>query len=452
MKTVNEIRTDVTRRLARTWPAALAAQTAAAVDGWPHAFPLGQPTRAELAGQFADVVRTATELRAWADQHHLEITVRARRVHGTEQELPTHLTVPDIDTAAELAAGDWPECLARGRRRAAVLAAQFPSLANPAQTLATVEGLSDIDFDLACRAGRWFAMHDPAGLTPRQVPVEGLHAKWLNTRQVLVKDLAGIDDLQLAAPHPARLHFTYLDPEHRRAGYRLHDSASVGDVPTLAYRPQIVVISENKDTALYFPELPGAVSVEGVGKGGATAAKFAWLVNAPLVVYWGGSRPESATAGRRKKLALIIARIFEDSDSAYGYRRIAAVLARQGTVACPELVRKLMRELGLVACQPRPWRPATTKQGQAGPIPDLVNRDFAAEIPGQKMVGDITYIPTWQGWAFLATVIDCATRKCVGWAVDDNYRTPLITAAIQMASRNIELPCGAVFHSDRGSN
>ena len=298
MKTVNEIRTDVTRRLARTWPAALAAQTAAAVDGWPHAFPLGQPTRAELAGQFADVVRTATELRAWADQHHLEITVRARRVHGTEQELPTHLTVPDIDTAAELAAGDWPECLARGRRRAAVLAAQFPSLANPAQTLATVEGLSDIDFDLACRAGRWFAMHDPAGLTPRQVPVEGLHAKWLNTRQVLVKDLAGIDDLQLAAPHPARLHFTYLDPEHRRAGYRLHDSASVGDVPTLAYRPQIVVISENKDTALYFPELPGAVSVEGVGKGGATAAKFAWLVNAPLVVYWGdiGVPPSFRTA------------------------------------------------------------------------------------------------------------------------------------------------------------
>ena len=287
MKTVDEIRADVARRLARTWSMALAAQTAAIIDGWPHALPLGQPTGAELAGQFADVVRTATELRAWADQHKLEVTVRARRVHGTEQELPTHLTVPDVDTAAELAGGDWPERLARGRRRANVLASQFPSLANPAQTLATVDGLSDVDFDLACRAGRWFAMHDPAGLTPRQVPVEGLHAKWLNTRQALVRELAGVDDLQLAAPHPARLHFTYLDPEHRRAGYRLHDSASVGDVPTLAYRPHIVVISENKDTALYFPELPGAVSVEGVGKGGATAAKFEWLVNAPLVVYWG---------------------------------------------------------------------------------------------------------------------------------------------------------------------
>ena len=111
-----------------------------------------------------------------------------------------------------------------------------------------------------------------------------------------------------------------------------------------------------------------------------------------------------------------------------------------------------MRELGLVACQPRPWRPSTTKQGQAGPIPDLVSRDFSAEIPGQKMVGDITYIPSWQGWAFLATVIDCATRKVIGWAVDDNYRTPLISSAIQMAARNIVLPDGAVFHSDRGSN
>ncbi len=118
----------------------------------------------------------------------------------------------------------------------------------------------------------------------------------------------------------------------------------------------------------------------------------------------------------------------------------------------PELVRKIMRDLGLVACQPRPWRPSTTQQGQAGPIPDLVNRDFTAEVPGQKMVGDITYIETWKGWAFLATVIDCATRKVIGWAVDDNYRTPLITSAIRMAARNADLPEAAIFHSDRGSN
>jgi transposase InsO family protein len=64
------------------------------------------------------------------------------------------------------------------------------------------------------------------------------------------------------------------------------------------------------------------------------------------------------------------------------------------------------------------------------------------------MVGDITYIPTWQGWEYLATVIDCATRKVIGWAMGDNYKTPLITAAIEMAARNIEIPTDAVFHSD----
>ena len=112
-----------------------------------------------------------------------------------------------------------------------------------------------------------------------------------------------------------------------------------------------------------------------------------------------------------------------------------------------------MRDLGLEPCQPKPWRHSLTEQdGQACPIPDLVNRDFTAEKPGRKMVGDITYIDTWEGWVYLATVIDCATRKIVGWAMDDNYKTPLISRAIEMAARNIDLPEGAIFHSDRGSN
>jgi putative transposase len=177
-----------------------------------------------------------------------------------------------------------------------------------------------------------------------------------------------------------------------------------------------------------------------------------WLGVSKSGFYEWRSRPESATAGRQEKLKPLITKAFEDSDGTYGYRRIARQLARQGIAACAELVRKLMRALGLVACQPRPWRPATTRQGAAGPIPDLVNRDFSAQAPGQKMVGDITYIPTWQGWEYLATVIDCATRKVIGWAIDDNYRTPLIAKAIEMAARNVDLPAAAIFHSDRGSN
>jgi putative transposase len=68
------------------------------------------------------------------------------------------------------------------------------------------------------------------------------------------------------------------------------------------------------------------------------------------------------------------------------------------------------------------------------------------------MVGDITYIPTWEGWVFLATVIDCYTKAVIGWAMSDNYKTSLISAAIGMAVRNHDIKEDAIFHSDRGSN
>jgi hypothetical protein len=80
-----------------------------------------------------------------------------------------------------------------------------------------------------------------------------------------------------------------------------------------------------------------------------------------------------------------------------------------------------------------------------------VRRDFTA-APGEKMVGDITYIPTWQGWLYLATVIDCHTKAVIGWAAGDNYKTPLIEQAIEMAARDFPLAANAIFHSHRGSN
>jgi len=178
-----------------------------------------------------------------------------------------------------------------------------------------------------------------------------------------------------------------------------------------------------------------------------------WLgVSSSGYYEWQG-RPASATAARRDRLKVLIAEVFTDSDGTYGHRRVHAQLARWGEHASLELVRGLMRELGLVACQPRPWRHSLTEADAApAPIPDLVRRDFTAEAPGRKMVGDITYIPTWEGWVYLATVIDCHTKAVVGWAVDDNYKTGLISTAIRMAARNHGLSPGAVFHSDRGSN
>ncbi|MGH7485684.1 MAG: IS3 family transposase, partial [bacterium] len=84
-------------------------------------------------------------------------------------------------------------------------------------------------------------------------------------------------------------------------------------------------------------------------------------------------------------------------------------------------------------------------------IPDLVGRDFTAATPGTKLVGDITYIRTWTGWLYLATVIDCYSRKVIGWSMGQSMRTQLIIDAISMAATNVELAEKCIFHSDRGS-
>lgn len=178
-----------------------------------------------------------------------------------------------------------------------------------------------------------------------------------------------------------------------------------------------------------------------------------WLEVSRSGYYEWRDRSTSAAAARRDRLKVLIGSVFTDSDGTYGHRRIQAQLARWGEHAGPELVRALMRELGLVACQPRPWRHGLTEAAAApAPIPDLVRRDFTAAAPGQKMVGDITYIPTWEGWLYLATVLDCHTKAVIGWATGDNYKTPLISTAIRMAARNHHLAPDAIFHSDRGSN
>ena len=147
---------------------------------------------------------------------------------------------------------------------------------------------SDTDFVLLCASAQWFSRNSAEGLTPRQVPIEGLHAKWLKTHRALVQQLAGLDSLALLGAHPQRIHFSYLDPDHLAAGGRRHDSATVGDTMAPEYLPGVVLISENKDSAMHFPDLPGAISLEGAGWGGAqAAASFDWIRGARHLVYWG---------------------------------------------------------------------------------------------------------------------------------------------------------------------
>jgi len=176
-----------------------------------------------------------------------------------------------------------------------------------------------------------------------------------------------------------------------------------------------------------------------------------WLHVSRSGFYEWRTRPESATSTRRKVLAELIQQIFDDAHGTYGYRRVRAALARRGVCVSPELVRALMRRLGLVACQPRPWRRTTEADPAAPGTPDLVGRDFTAATPGSKLVGDITYIPTWEGWLYLATVIDCFSKKVIGWAMAEHMKASLVIDALLMAAHNSELADGCVFHSDRGS-
>lgn len=162
-------------------------------------------------------------------------------------------------------------------------------------------------------------------------------------------------------------------------------------------------------------------------------------------------RPVSAAQRRRELLADMVRALFEAFDATYGYRRIHAELVRAGERVGPELVRKLMREMGLIPVQPKPFRTTTEPDPHAPDTVDLVKRDFTAQRPGTKVVGDITYIRTWQGWLYLASLIDCCTREVIGYAMADHMRTELVLDAVDMAMRNGRLEADCIMHSDRGT-
>jgi transposase InsO family protein len=178
---------------------------------------------------------------------------------------------------------------------------------------------------------------------------------------------------------------------------------------------------------------------------------LAWLGVSKSGFFEWRNRPASAASRRRDLLKVKIKTLFDSFDGRYGYRRIHFELVRAGEQVGDELVRRLMRELGLVPVQPRPYRTTTVRDPVQPATPDLVRRDFTAERPGVKLVGDITYIPTWEGWLYLATVIDCFNREVIGYAMADHMRTDLVTDALDMAARNHHLVPGCIMHSDRGT-
>ncbi|WP_425861338.1 DUF3322 domain-containing protein [Arthrobacter sp. TWP1-1] len=287
MKSPETVAADIRRRLTGKWHADLVGEE----SGFPHAFPLGRPSASDLRADYAAVHAQTVEWQDWARKHGVIMVYESRAAKGrTTQTVPTHVRIASIDQAAAIVANEWPERLARARQRLVVLLERYPHVVEVGRVLRLVDTYSTVDFELLLTVTDWY-LEDPAraalGVTPRQVPIPGVHAKWLQSHRAGVQALTGLDDLGLLPGHPSRIHFTYLDPEHLEAGERVHDSATAGDSFTPAYLPEVVVISENKDTAIHFPSLGGGISVEGVGKGGKTPASFSWIRNAPVVVYWG---------------------------------------------------------------------------------------------------------------------------------------------------------------------
>jgi transposase InsO family protein len=147
-----------------------------------------------------------------------------------------------------------------------------------------------------------------------------------------------------------------------------------------------------------------------------------------------------------------IRQVHAESDGTYGSPRVHEELRHRGVECGRRRVRRLMREHGLDGRCKKRWRKTTVQDpaAQAEAL-DLIQRHFGpSEVLDARYVGDITYIATWEGFAYLATVIDLASRRVVGWALADHMRTELVSDALTMAFVSRRSSAGAIFHSDRG--
>jgi putative transposase len=150
-------------------------------------------------------------------------------------------------------------------------------------------------------------------------------------------------------------------------------------------------------------------------------------------------------------LIAIIRHLHAEGRGNPGVRRLRAGLAAAGHRVAHKRVHRLMRVAGLRGRHPKAWKRTTIPGDQPVGAPDLIGRSFTADEANQKWCGDITYVKTWQGWAYVATVIDLYSRAVVGYAVGDHMRTSLITDALDMAIASRAPAAGVIFHSDRGT-
>jgi transposase InsO family protein len=167
---------------------------------------------------------------------------------------------------------------------------------------------------------------------------------------------------------------------------------------------------------------------------------YAWL-----------DRPLSVHARRREELAVKIQAIHQANRRVYGSPRVYQVLRHQGEEVCENTVAKVMRQQGIQAKTRKKFIPRTTDSRHENPVAgNLLDRDFQADLPNQKWAVDITYVPTNEGWLYLAGVMDLCSRRIVGWSMTEHMRSELVSDALKMAIGRKSPGVGLLHHSDRG--
>ena len=163
------------------------------------------------------------------------------------------------------------------------------------------------------------------------------------------------------------------------------------------------------------------------------------------------ARPPSRRALDNAVMSERIRAIYADSDATYGVPRVRADLIEQGVRISRKRIARLMRAAHLRGVSRRRGFVVTTQRDpRQRPAPDLVNRHFVADAPNVLWVADITYVPTWAGFIYLAVVLDVWSRRVVGWSIGETLHTEIILAALNMAVQQRK-PTNVIHHSDQGS-
>ena len=278
------------RKVQQKWPAAVCAEHGV---GEPVTFSVPLRPGVSTGGAVARLGHAAwhewhMRWREFADRTGVPIVRKPVSVQGVTGEYPAVL-VAGLDAAAALVAGTEPPIVDVGRARALASSLRSSGAVLTPATVRAVYALGADDTAVLLSAVAWLRRNpDASAWTARQLPVPGMHTKWLDAHGALLRDVAGRDVRAEVRPRPAVLHLTYVDPGHAASGSRRHDAWTTGDTHDIAYRPRIVLVVENRDSRLWFPPAQGTIVVEGGGKAAAALlANVPWIRAADHIVYWG---------------------------------------------------------------------------------------------------------------------------------------------------------------------